>query len=128
MQASFTHTSTELPPGFNMSVGIPQNTLKLFTSYRLPGEWDKLTIGGGARFESSSSYTQKNGTFPAGVTTKQDAFWVVDLMAKYDFNENVSAKLNIRNLFDKKYYASTNIYSNVWGDPFNASLSLSYKF
>ncbi len=128
MQASFTHTSTELPPGFNMSVGIPQNTLKLFTSYRLPGEWDKLTIGGGARFESSSSFTQKNGTFPDGVTTKQDAFWVVDLMAKYDFSENVSAKLNIRNLFDKKYYSSTNIYSNVWGDPLNASLSLSYKF
>ena len=128
MQASFTHTSTDLPPGFNMSVGIPQNTFKLFTSYRLPGEWDKLTIGGGARWESASSFTQKNGTFPDGVTTEQDAFWVVDLMAKYDFSENVSAKLNIRNLFDKKYYASTNIYSNVWGDPFNASLSLSYKF
>ncbi|MBO9127810.1 TonB-dependent siderophore receptor [Rhizobium sp. 16-528-1A] len=128
MQASFTHASTELPDGFSMSVGIPQNSMKLFTSYRLPGEWEKLTIGGGVRWESSSSFTQKNSTFPRGVTTKQDAFFVVDLMAKYDFNEKVTAKLNIHNLFDKKYYASTNIYSNVYGDPFNATLSLNYKF
>ena len=128
MQASFTHVSTDLPDGFNIVVGLPQNTMKLYTAYQLPGEWEKLTVGGGVRWESSSSFTQKNRTFPDGVTTKQDAFFVVDLMAKYDFSEDISAKLNIRNLFDKKYYASTNIYSNVYGEPLNASLSLSYKF
>ncbi len=58
----------------------------------------------------------------------QESFFVVDLMAKYDFNEKTSAVLNIRNLFDKKYYSSTNVYSNFYGEPFNASFSLSYKF
>ena len=127
LQASYAYVSPHLPDGFDLNVGLPRHTAKLFTTYRLPGEWDKLTLGGGVRWESESSFVAR-GTFPQPVYSVQESFFIVDLMAKYDFNEKTSAVLNIRNLFDKKYYSSTNVYSNFYGEPFNASFSLSYKF
>ena len=32
------------------------------------------------------------------------------------------------NVFDKKYYASTNVYSNYYGAPFSAMLGVNYKY
>lgn len=127
VQASYAYVSPHMPDGFDLNVGLPRHTAKLFTTYHLPGDWDKLTIGGGVRFESESSFVAR-GTFAKPVYSVQESFFIVDLMAKYDFNEKTSAVLNIRNLFDKKYYSSTNVYSNFYGEPFNASFSLSYKF
>ncbi|MCJ8055195.1 TonB-dependent receptor [Shinella curvata] len=127
VQASYAYVSPQMPDGFDLNVGLPRHTAKLFTTYRLPGDWEKLTIGGGVRFESESSFVAR-GTFAKPVYSVQEKFFIVDLMAKYDFNEKTSAVLNIRNLFDKKYYSSTNVYSNFYGEPLNASFSLSYKF
>jgi outer-membrane receptor for ferric coprogen and ferric-rhodotorulic acid len=127
LQANYTYAQPHLPDGFDLNVGLPKHTAKLFTSYRLPGEWDKLTVGGGVRWESKSEFVAR-GSFATPIYSVQDNFFVVDLMAKYDFSEKTSAILNVRNLFDKKYYSSTNVYSNAYGEPFNASLTLSYKF
>lgn len=127
LQANYTYAQPHLPDGFDVNVGLPKHVAKLFTSYRLPGEWDKLTVGGGVRWESKSEFVTR-GSFATPIYSIQDNFFVVDLMAKYDFSEKTSAILNVRNLFDKKYYSSTNVYSNAYGEPFNASLTLSYKF
>lgn len=127
MQASYAFVSPQLPAGFELNVGIPRHVVKLFTSYRLPGEWEKLTVGGGVRWESESSFAAR-GSFARPVYSVQESFFIVDLMAKYDFTENVSAKLNVSNVFDKKYFSSTNVYSNFYGEPLNARLSLAYKF
>jgi len=50
-------------------------------------------------------------------------------MANYKINENLSASLNVRNLFDKKYYSIYNWYSSyTWGAPRSLQLSMTYKF
>ena len=59
----------------------------------------------------------------------QDDVVIINLMGKYEISKNLSAQLNINNLFDKEYYANF-VYGNqyIYGDPRNTTLSLNYKF
>ena len=53
----------------------------------------------------------------------------MNLMAAYDFTENLTARLNVRNLFDKTYYSSIDFYNQgFFGEPRNVQLTLSYRF
>lgn len=57
------------------------------------------------------------------------SYWVVDMMASYKFNDNLSATLNIRNLTDEKYYNIMGYYgSYTWGSPRSVYLSMRYTF
>ena len=56
----------------------------------------------------------------------QDAYAVVDLMARYQVDSHLSAALNINNVFDKSYYSTTS--SSYFGTPRNAMLTLKYQF
>lgn len=47
LSAGYTYNETQDQNGQRILPRIPRNTVKLFTSYRLPGEWSKLTVGGG---------------------------------------------------------------------------------
>ena len=44
-------------------------------------------------------------------------------------SKNLSAQLNVNNLFDKEYYSNI-VYDMqyIYGDPRNTTLSLNYKF
>jgi len=53
---------------------------------------------------------------------------LLDLRARYQFNRQWSATLNLNNVLDKKYYASTNVYSNYYGAPFSAMLGVNYRY
>lgn len=56
-------------------------------------------------------------------------YWLVDVMARYEFNKQLSAALNIKNLMDKKYYSIFSSYSTyTWGEPRTVNVSLNYKF
>ncbi|MET6757324.1 hypothetical protein [Pseudoalteromonas sp. NCIMB_1079] len=67
--------------------------MKLFTTYK-PG---KLNLGGGIHWISET-----DGVYQ-GETINQASYMLENLMSKYDFNHNLSAKLDINNLFDKNY-------------------------
>jgi outer-membrane receptor for ferric coprogen and ferric-rhodotorulic acid len=121
MQLSYAYVDRRLPQGFSTIVGLPRHIAKLYTTYRVPDT--ELTVGGGVRWESLSRYG-----YSGGVQLQQDSYAVVDLMARYRFNRNWSATLNLNNVFDKKYYASTNIYSVYYGTPFNAMLTVNYRY
>ncbi|WP_373824191.1 hypothetical protein, partial [Achromobacter insuavis] len=60
--------------------------------------------------------------------SSQSSYALVDLMARYQFNRQWSATLNLNNVLDKKYYASTNVYSNYYGAPFSAMLGVNYRY
>lgn len=137
--------SGQLAPGWNLSFGwsqfraqdaddqdintnMPRKLLKLFTSYRLPGDWRGLTVGGGVNWESSN-YTM--ATNPAGnlERVEQSSFALVSLMARYEFNPALSLQLNIDNLFDEKFYSQIGFYDQLaYGPPRNVSLLLRYNF
>ena len=137
--------SGQLAPGWNLSfgwsqfraqdaddvdinTGMPRKLLKLFTSYRLPGEWSGLTLGGGVNWQSST-YTV--ATNPAGNPERlqQSSFALVSLMARYEFNPALSLQLNIDNLLDEKFYSQIGFYDQLaFGPPRNFSLLLRYNF
>lgn len=104
----------------------PRHTLKLFTTYTLPGALSQWTVGGGFRWQGK---TFSDVTNLANVTHRytQPAYMVVDAMARYDFNERWSAQLNVNNVFDKTYFQQATSQP-FYGDPLNAMLTISARF
>lgn len=48
-------------------------------------------------------------------------------MARYKFDEHVMASLNVKNLFDEKYYENVGFYNGVfWGGPRTVSVGLEW--
>lgn len=117
------------PDGNDHNGFLPRSSVKVFTTYQLPGEWEKLTIGGGLKW-NSSSYVDIDGVTTASGTTrfKQEAFVTVDLMAKYDFTEALVGQVNINNVFNEKYYILRSGDNAPYGKPLNATFTLTKRF
>jgi outer membrane receptor for ferric coprogen and ferric-rhodotorulic acid len=129
IQAGFTHKISKRD-NIKVSTLTPENQFTLYTTYKLEGALDGLTVGGGARWQDITwSDEVWNGVIGADVRSAAPSYWVVDLMANYKFSENLSATLNVRNLFDEKYYSIYNWYSSyTWGAPRSVQLSMTYRF
>ncbi|MBP7646426.1 MAG: TonB-dependent siderophore receptor [Comamonas sp.] len=111
-----------------VSTLTPANQFNLYTSYKLGGAMTGLTLGGGARWQDKTWGTINVPTGGKTVHTVQD-YWVLDAMARYQFNKHLSASLNIKNLLDKKYYTIFSHYSTyTWGEPRSVNVSMTYKF
>lgn len=96
----------------------PRHNLKVFTTYRLPNDLDKFTVGGGANWESKSGDNLQ--------VIKQGSYALFNVMGRYDINENLSASININNLFDKEYtFAGVR---GTYGAPRNFMTSLKYTY
>jgi len=124
VQTGYSHTRTEDSDGNRLTTQLPMDTFRFWTTYRLPGEWSKLTIGGGANWNSSSSLTFAR--YNARVT--QNDYTVASLMARYQINDNLSATVNFNNIFDEKYYAGMAGSYGHYGAPRNTMLNLRYDF
>ncbi|THF59442.1 TonB-dependent siderophore receptor [Pseudothauera rhizosphaerae] len=133
----------EIRPGWNASIGyakfrakdaggtdvnslIPRQQFNAFTSYRLPGAWNGLTVGGGVRWQSR---TYADALFLTGKKLEQKAYSVVDLMARYEIDKQWSLQLNVNNVLDEKYFSPPESGLEIfWQEPRNASLRLKYQF
>ena len=106
-----------------LNTNIPQNTFKLFTTYRLAGFGDGLMVGGGVRWQSEI-YTDNLG--PAKARFTQEAYSVVDLMARYQISKQLTLTANLYNAFDKSYYTTTG--GSYYGAPRNLRVGLDMRF
>lgn len=103
--------------------------MSAYTTYTFQGPLDRLTIGGGARWQSRSWQNIYNRTKAQYQDFSQDAYWLVDVMARYQVTENLSATLNVNNLFDKYYYTNIGFYNTAYyGDPRNVMLNTRWDF
>jgi outer membrane receptor for ferric coprogen and ferric-rhodotorulic acid len=125
VQAGYSHARTESADDIRLNTQLPMDTLRLWTTYRLKGNWDKLTLGGGVNWDSSKSLTF---TSLNNAKAKDDDYAVASLMARYQVNEHFAATLNVNNLFDEKYYAGMAGSYGHYGAPRNATLDLRYDF
>ena len=100
------------------------DTFSLWSTYRLPGDWEKLTLGGGVNWNSSKSLTFSR----YNTRVKDDDYTVASLMARYQVNQHLAATLNVNNLFDEKYYSGMAGSYGHYGTPRNATLDLRYDF
>ena len=61
------------------------------------------------------------------VQQKQPAYWLVDVMARYEFSDALAVTLNVDNLFDEFYNRS--MWGNSdFGEPRSATVGVKYKF
>lgn len=105
----------------------PENQLKMAATYQVPFI-DGLTLGANYRWQDSISRVQVKD--PAGnalVTTKQDAYGLLDLMATYEITQNVGVTFNVNNSTDEKYINSLYWAQGYYGAPRNYSLSVNWQ-
>lgn len=136
--------SGEVTPGWNLAAGWshwtasdgdgnaiqtdqPRSLVRVFTTYQLPGDWHRLTVGGGVNWQSHV-YTIASG--PNGdERVGQGSYAITNLMARYRFNRSLSAQLNVNNVFDRKYYSQIGFYSQgAWAAGRSAMLTMRYQY
>lgn len=123
--AGYTYNMTRSSAGGPVSSETPKHLARLSSSYTLPGEWDRFTIGGGvsaqSRYENKTSTGQKYGA--AG-----RAVW--DARVAYKIDPNWTVSLTGENLFDRKYYLAADGLDrvNLFGDPRSYTLTLRGDF
>lgn len=110
--------------GEPVNTRYPRRTANIFSTYRL----DRLTLGGGINWEDGN-YTVATNPLGQKEKLKQPSYALVNVMARYQLSDALSAQLNIDNLLDKKYYSQIGFYSQyAYGEPRNGKLTLKYSF
>ncbi|WP_141452657.1 TonB-dependent siderophore receptor [Pseudoxanthomonas sp. z9] len=130
----FTHAKAENAAGVRINTMQPVDLFRLNTYYRLPGRWNRLSVGGGVTWQGKLTGT---GNRPTGAYNpdgtpitqraplEQPSFHLLNLSASYRFSDNITASLNVNNLLDKAYYSRMGFYNGVhWGEPRNITLNL----
>ena len=127
VSAGYSHYTAQEASGKTVNSNQPRTLFRVFSTYRLPGSWRDLTVGGGANWESGN-YTDVIS--PLGKErVGQGAYALFNLMARYQFSPKLSLQLNLNNVFDKQYYSQIGYYyATAWGAPRNAMATLNYKF
>ncbi len=95
---------------------VPRRTLKVRADTRVP-TLPQLRVGTAVRWQSDVS--KENGAW-------QNAYTIADAFAAYALTDKATLRLNINNLFDKKYLRTVQ-YGAIYGAPRSVLLSLDYK-
>lgn len=99
----------------------PKHILRTWANYRLPGELRALSMGGGVNAQSRAAGYGYYGR-------EQGGYAVWNARLAYDFDEHLTAALNLNNVFDRRYYKAIDYDHNFYGDPRNVLMSLDYRF
>ena len=112
----YTHLNLTGPDGKDIYEWVPRNTVNFRIDSRLPS-LPALRLGVGGRWQSAVS---KIGS------ASQSAYAVANAFASYELSPAATLRLNVNNLFDKKYIGGL-AYGAIYGAPRNASVTLDYK-
>jgi outer membrane receptor for ferric coprogen and ferric-rhodotorulic acid len=123
LQASLGYTQLAIhdDAGNDVRTYTPRRLLRATATYRVPGV-DSLKVGGNLSWQSATYRDASAGEI------RQDAYAVVNLMARYDIDKQWSVSANLNNLTDEKYIASLYWEQAYYAAPRNASLSLNWKY
>ena len=116
LSLGYTHLVLTGADGSDTSEWVPRNTASLRVDSRLAA-LPALRLGVGGRWQSEVS---KIGS------AKQGAYLVANAFASYELNKDATLRLNVNNLFDKKYITGL-AYGAIHGAPRNVALTLDYK-
>lgn len=127
--AGYTQYKATDAAGADINSVYPRKLFRVFTTYRLPGEWNAVTIGGGVNWQGRTYTIDPNAPAVTGGVIEQKSYSLVNLMARYEFSKQLSAQLNINNVFNEKYFGMFAAYGAItYGAPRNATLALKYRF
>jgi TonB-dependent siderophore receptor len=103
--------------GKNFNNLTPRHILRAYSSYQLPGDWDKLTVGGGVTAQSPLKYTNS-----ANVSWYRGTYAVANTFARYQIDKTWSLALNVNNIFNRRYFLD--YYGQYYAEPRNVMLTL----
>ena len=128
LHAGFNHKVSKQQES-KVSTLTPENEFTLYTSYKVNQWVEGLTIGGGVRWQDETWGNVHNPQYTDPVKHTVSDYWLVDAMANYKLNDQLSFSFNVNNLLDEKYYTIFSWYStDTWGEGRNYNLGLKYKF
>lgn len=111
--------------GTEINTVYPRKLFRVFTTYSI----DALTVGGGVNWEGRTFTLDPSAPKNTNGRIEQDSFALVNLMARYDINKQLSAQVNVNNLFDKQHFGMFSAYGAItYGAPRSVSASLKYRF
>jgi outer membrane receptor for ferric coprogen and ferric-rhodotorulic acid len=126
LTAGYTYNTTQFledpdNQGQVFSQWTPRHMLRVWSDYRLPGAWSRLSVGGG--------FTVQSSTLGYDRSFKVPGFMVWSARVAYQATSELSLALNVYNVFDKRYYIpafnETN-GNNNYGDPRNVMFTVKY--
>lgn len=125
----WTDYSAEDADGVDVVAHHPRQMLKLATVYDMGAVIPGLRVGGAMRWESRPPQTAVNPGTSLEEPVGQPSYAIVNLMAEYTVNEQVSLQLNVNNVLDETYFNNNQWFAGyVYGEPLNAHLTLDYAF
>ncbi len=98
---------------------VPRSTLKLRMDTRLP-MLPAMQVGVAGRWQSDIGKQVKFGR------VRQGSYMVANVFASYDLTSKATVRVNVDNLFDRKYIGGL-AYGAIYGSPRTAGVSLEYK-
>jgi len=131
-QAKYRKDADSSKEGRLFDTDLPRHMFKLNTVYTLPGELNQWRVGANLYSQTSTFNKGSNSSF-GPYHLEQEAYALVGLMVGYKVNQHLDTRLNVNNVFDKKYYqgiASNSTWSpyDVYGDPRNFTVTAKYSF
>ncbi|MCY1275326.1 Ferripyoverdine receptor [compost metagenome] len=120
--AGYTFNTTRAEDGEPISAQTPKHLLRLSTHYTLPGNWDRVSVGGGVSAQSHYDDAY-NGVSNSGRA-------IFDARAAYKIDPNWTVGVDIENLLDRKYFDSTGYWTRgtTYGAPRSYMLTLRGDF
>jgi outer membrane receptor for ferric coprogen and ferric-rhodotorulic acid len=124
---SWTDFSAKDANNNDVAVEYPRRTLKLYTKYKLQGDWSGLSLGGGFNWQSQEPRRSENPVTGTQEKVGQPAYSLLTLVANYEFNDELSLQVNLNNALDKTYYESS-WGTYTYGEPRSARVTMNYRF
>ena len=121
----------------NVENYTPQQLFKFSTAYVVPA-LPELKLGASIRWKDAISREHPDTVdwsdplnpvvIATDISTEQDAYTMVDLMAAYTFNDHFNLTFNINNATDEKYLTSLYWDQSYYGAPRNYMLTANLSF
>lgn len=99
----------------------PKHLFRVWTNYRLPGDFNRWEVGGGI------NVTSKLFSGTGATTVTQSGFYTADARIAYKIDPHMTVSLNATNLFDKHYYMPQS-QGVVFGEGRRVALTLRADF
>ncbi|MGK5051042.1 TonB-dependent siderophore receptor [Janthinobacterium sp. RB2P8] len=126
LSAGYAYTTTTYlddpdEQGKVFSTWTPKHMLRVWSSYTLPGAWDKFSVGAGVNTQSH--------TVDTAYKFKVAGFSLWNARLAWQATPQMALSVNVNNVLDKRYiipaYNNTGT-NNYYGDPRNVQFTLKY--
>lgn len=126
LSAGYTYNTTKylkdpVKEGEIFSTWTPKHMLRVWSNYRLPGDFNRVSVGAGVNASSHTPSQDDKYDLP-GL-----AVW--SARVAYQATDEIGVAVNLNNVFDKKYYipAYNDVFGgNYYGDPRNVMFTVKY--